>query len=109
MEVVILDPHGRKDNIKPTISAVTGKEGTFLVEYTPVDQGVHTVNIFFAGNAIPKSPYTVQVSPRKYHGFFGVGGGGGVGREGRGVVGAMLNDTRDGSIRVAGTHCLLPS
>ena len=65
IDVVILDPHGRKDTVRPSIQPVVGKEGTFLVEYIPIDQGLHSVNVFFAGSQIPHSPFGVQVAPRK--------------------------------------------
>jgi hypothetical protein len=65
VDVVILDPHGRKDKIRPSIQLVVGKEGTYLVEYIPVDHGLHSVNVFFAGSPIPNSPFGVNVAPRK--------------------------------------------
>ncbi|KAK3102524.1 hypothetical protein FSP39_011943 [Pinctada imbricata] len=63
VDVAILDPHGRKDTIRPSISAVPGKEGVYLVEYIPAEPGLHSINIMFAGQQIPKSPYGVSVSP----------------------------------------------
>ncbi|XP_056000448.1 filamin-A-like isoform X18 [Ostrea edulis] len=63
IDVNILDPHGRKDTIRPSIAPVPGKEGTYLVEYIPHEQGLHSINIMFAGHQIPKSPYGVNVSP----------------------------------------------
>ncbi|PVD25205.1 hypothetical protein C0Q70_15703 [Pomacea canaliculata] len=63
VDVVILDPHGRKDTVRPSIQPVAGKEGTFLVEYIAIEQGLHSVNIFFAGSQIPNSPFGVQVAP----------------------------------------------
>ena len=65
VDVVILDPHGRKDTVRASIQPVVGKEGTFLVEYVPIDQGLHSINVFFAGSQIPNSPFGVQVAPRK--------------------------------------------
>lgn len=67
IDVVILDPHGRKDTIRPSIAPVPGKEGTYLVEYIAMEQGLHSINIMFAGQQIPKSPYGVNVSPGKMH------------------------------------------
>lgn len=69
VDVVILDPHGRKDTVRPSIQPVAGKEGTFLVEYIAIEQGLHSVNIFFAGSQIPNSPFGVQVAPRKFFKF----------------------------------------
>ena len=62
VDVSILDPHGRKDTIRPSITTVPGKEGVYLVEYIPAEHGLHSINIMFAGQAIPKSPYGVSVS-----------------------------------------------
>ncbi|CAH1784407.1 unnamed protein product [Owenia fusiformis] len=61
VEVVILDPHGHKDSIKPHI--VQKSEEVYYVEYTPKEEGLHSVNIFFAGKPIPNSPYGVGVAP----------------------------------------------
>ncbi|KAL8615195.1 hypothetical protein ACOMHN_029211 [Nucella lapillus] len=61
VDVVILDPRGRKDTVKPSIQPVVGKEGTYMVEYVAIEQGTHSVSVFFAGSQIPKSPFTVQV------------------------------------------------
>ncbi|XP_071084082.1 filamin-A-like isoform X4 [Haliotis cracherodii] len=63
VDVVILDPHGRKDTVKPSIQAVPGKQGVFLVEYIAMVSGLHSINVFFSGNQIPKSPFGVNVSP----------------------------------------------
>ena len=65
VDIVILDPHGRKDTVRASTQAVVGKEGVFQVEYVPIDQGLHSINIFFAGSQIPHSPFGVQVAPRK--------------------------------------------
>ena len=63
VDVVILDPHGRKDTVRPSIQPVKGKEGTYLVEYTPNEPGQYSVNVFFSGHQIPNSPFAVGVSP----------------------------------------------
>lgn len=65
VDVAILDPHGHKDKVRPAISPVVGKEGTYLVEYTAIDAGLHSVNVFFSGQQIPGSPFGVNVSPGK--------------------------------------------
>lgn len=62
VEVTVLDPAGHKDKVKPTVHPVN-KEGVFLVEYTAVDVGLHSISITFSGGAIPKSPYGVNVGP----------------------------------------------
>lgn len=63
VDVVILDVHGRKDTVRPSITAVVGKEQTFLVEYVPIEPGQHKVNVYFAGQPIPNSPFGVEVAP----------------------------------------------
>lgn len=61
VDCVILDPHGGRDAIKPVITKQG--EDNYLVEYTPKDEGLHSVNVFFAGQQIPKSPFGVMVGP----------------------------------------------
>ncbi|XP_076447622.1 filamin-A-like isoform X2 [Babylonia areolata] len=63
VDVVILDPHGRKDTVRASVQPAPGKEDTYLVEYATIDQGLHSVNVFFAGSQIPHSPFGVQVAP----------------------------------------------
>lgn len=50
--------------IKPNITRQS--EDNYLVEYTPKMEGLHSVNVFFAGQQIPNSPFGVMVGPRKY-------------------------------------------
>ncbi|CAH8554205.1 unnamed protein product [Schistosoma curassoni] len=61
-DCVILDPHGRRDAIKPLITRQG--EDNYLVEYTPKDEGLHSVNVFYAGQQISNSPFGVMVGPR---------------------------------------------
>lgn len=61
VDVAILDPHGRKDAVRPTV--IKRSEELWYVEYTPKEEGLHSVNVFFAGKAIPKSPFGVGVAP----------------------------------------------
>lgn len=69
VDVVILDPHGRKDTIRPSINLAPGKEkeGIYLVEYVALETGLHSVNVYFAGQQIPKSPFGVGVGAGKYN------------------------------------------
>lgn len=62
-DCVILDPQGRQDVIKPNITRQS--EDNYLVEYTPKVEGLHSVNVFFAGQQIPNSPFGVMVGPRE--------------------------------------------
>ncbi len=63
MDVAILDPHGHKDTVRPMVTQRS--EFVWYVDYTPKEAGLHSVNIFFAGKAIPHSPYPVGVSAGK--------------------------------------------
>uniref|UniRef100_A0A1I8JJV1 Filamin-A n=1 Tax=Macrostomum lignano TaxID=282301 RepID=A0A1I8JJV1_9PLAT len=61
VDCVILDPHGQRDTIKPRVTH-TGQDDVYLVEYTPREEGLHSVNVFFAGQQIPGSPFGVDVA-----------------------------------------------
>jgi len=61
--VAVVDPMGRKDAIKPMVARKA--DDNWYVEYTPLMEGLHSVNIFFAGKPIPNSPYPVHVSRGK--------------------------------------------
>ena len=61
VDVAILDPQGHKDSVRPVITKKS--EELWLVEYTAASDGLHSVNIFFAGKAIPNSPFGVGISP----------------------------------------------
>ena len=61
VDVAIVDPHGHKDAVRPMVSKKN--EVTWYVEYTPLEEGLHSVNVFFSGQAIPNSPYGVGVAP----------------------------------------------
>uniref|UniRef100_A0A0B7BJS8 Calponin-homology (CH) domain-containing protein n=1 Tax=Arion vulgaris TaxID=1028688 RepID=A0A0B7BJS8_9EUPU len=63
IDVAILDPHGHRDKVRPAINPIADKEGSYLVEYVPMEPGLHSVNVFFTGRQIPGSPYGVSVSP----------------------------------------------
>ncbi|CAH8620119.1 unnamed protein product [Dicrocoelium dendriticum] len=61
VDCVILDPHGGRDTVKPVITKQG--EDNYLVEYMPKEEGLHSVNVFFAGQQIPNSPFGVMVGP----------------------------------------------
>jgi len=63
VDVAVLDPNGQKDPVRPIVARKTDEN--WYVEYTPLMEGLHSVNIFFAGKAIPSSPYPVAVSTGK--------------------------------------------
>ncbi len=61
-EVIVLDPKGRKDSVPVKITE-TDDPDVYKCEYVATVLGLHSVNVFFAGNPIPGSPYGVKVSP----------------------------------------------
>ena len=62
-EVIILDPKGKKDSVPLKITPSSESPETYRCEYVATMLGLHSVNVFFAGNPIPKSPFGVKVSP----------------------------------------------
>lgn len=60
-EVIILDPAGNKDAIPVKVRQTS--PDVWCCEYASAAIGLHSVNVFFAGKAIPNSPYGVRVSP----------------------------------------------
>ncbi|XP_068916696.1 filamin-A isoform X4 [Tenebrio molitor] len=60
-EVIILDPSGNKNSVPVTVRQTT--QDIWRCDYLSPTVGLHSVNIFFAGQPIPKSPYGVRVSP----------------------------------------------
>ena len=62
-EVIILDPKGKKDSVPIQITPNETDPETYRCEYVATMLGLHSVNVFFAGNPIPESPFGVRVSP----------------------------------------------
>lgn len=60
-EVIILDPAGHKNTVPVKVRSLG--EGTYRCEYVATGIGLHSINIFFAGQSIPGSPFGVKVSP----------------------------------------------
>ena len=53
-----------KDEIKPTATATTSESPTkFRVEYVPQKAGAHQIQVKFAGENTPNSPYKVNFAP----------------------------------------------
>ena len=59
--MVLVDPQGHKHSVTPNV--VKRSEELWQVEYTALHDGLHTVNVLFAGKPIPHSPFSVGVSP----------------------------------------------
>jgi len=60
-EVVILDPSGNKNSVPVKVRQTT--PDLWRCEYISTVVGLHSVNIFFAGQPIPNSPFGVRISP----------------------------------------------
>ncbi|CAH8854631.1 unnamed protein product [Trichobilharzia szidati] len=63
VDCYIIDPHGKKDTVKPRITC-PGGDGCYVVEYTPKDVGMHQVFVEFADKQIPYSPFHVEIAPK---------------------------------------------
>ncbi|XP_053283007.1 filamin-C isoform X2 [Pleuronectes platessa] len=59
VSVVIVDPQGKKDTVELILE--NKGDSVFRCTYRPMLEGPHTIHILFAGQEIPKSPYTVNV------------------------------------------------
>lgn len=62
-EVIVLDPAGQKNTVPVKIRQTSPDE--WRCEYVSTSIGLHSVNVFFAGQPIPSSPYGVKVSAGK--------------------------------------------
>ncbi|RXG70649.1 Filamin-A [Armadillidium vulgare] len=59
-EVIVLDPSGHKNTVPVKIKQIS--EGVHRCEYVTTSVGLHSINVFFAGQPIPGSPFGVKVS-----------------------------------------------
>ena len=60
VDVAVIDSRGRRDTIRPTV--MKRSEDSWHVEYTPREDGQHTVNVNLAGKPIHDSPFTIMVA-----------------------------------------------
>ncbi|XP_035257864.1 filamin-C-like isoform X1 [Anguilla anguilla] len=60
VSVVIVDPQGKRDTVEIVLE--NKGDSTFRCTYRPVLEGPHTIHVTFAGQQIPKSPFTVNIS-----------------------------------------------
>ncbi|XP_034019746.1 filamin-C isoform X1 [Thalassophryne amazonica] len=58
--VIIVDSNGRRDTVE--IILENKGDSIFRCTYVPVLEGAHTVYVTFAGQQIPRSPFTVHIS-----------------------------------------------
>lgn len=62
--MLILDPAGHKNTVPVKIQQIS--PDVWRCEYMSTMLGLHSVNIFFAGQPIPNSPFGVRVAPGEY-------------------------------------------
>ncbi|KAI1882170.1 hypothetical protein AGOR_G00247920 [Albula goreensis] len=60
VSVVIVDPQGNRDTVEVVLE--NKGDSVFRCTYRPVLEGAHTIYVTFAGQQIPKSPFTVNIS-----------------------------------------------
>lgn len=65
--VIIVDSNGRRDTVEIVLE--NKGDSIFRCTYVPVLEGLHTVYVTFAGQQIPRSPFTVHVSEGRFHPF----------------------------------------
>ncbi|EDW59138.2 filamin-A isoform X2 [Drosophila virilis] len=60
-EVIIIDPANHKTSVAAKVRQL--ENDTWRCEYVTALQGLHSVNVFYAGTPIPNSPFPVKVAP----------------------------------------------
>uniref|UniRef100_A0A3Q1GK76 Filamin C, gamma a (actin binding protein 280) n=1 Tax=Acanthochromis polyacanthus TaxID=80966 RepID=A0A3Q1GK76_9TELE len=60
VSVVIIDPQGKQDTVELILE--NKGDSVFRCTYRPVLEGPHTIHVLFAGQEIPKSPFTVNIA-----------------------------------------------
>uniref|UniRef100_A0A3P8RUE7 Filamin C n=1 Tax=Amphiprion percula TaxID=161767 RepID=A0A3P8RUE7_AMPPE len=60
VSVVIVDPQGKQDTVELILE--NKGDSVFRCTYRPVLEGPHTIHVLFAGQEIPKSPFTVNIA-----------------------------------------------
>ena len=63
VEVSVDGPAGSSDPVMAAVNQQT--EDVWLVQYTPLAAGPHTVNVYYGGQHISYSPFTAHVTPRQ--------------------------------------------
>lgn len=67
VEVVIMDPAGKKNTVACSIE--DKGNSSYRCTYKPTQEGQHTIYITFAGGQISKSPFAVNVGEGKSYTF----------------------------------------
>ncbi|KAG7281045.1 hypothetical protein CRUP_016677 [Coryphaenoides rupestris] len=60
VSVIIVDPQGKKDTVELVLE--NKGDSVFRCTYRPAAPGPHAIHVLFAGQEIPRSPYTVNIA-----------------------------------------------
>ncbi|XP_059218764.1 filamin-A isoform X6 [Stomoxys calcitrans] len=60
-EVIIIDPANHKTSVAAKVRQL--ENDVWRCEYVSAMQGLHSVNVFYAGTPIPNSPFPVKIAP----------------------------------------------
>lgn len=63
-EVIVLDPAGHKTTVPVKLRQIDYNR--WKCEYVSRLAGLHSVNVFFGGVPVKKSPFGVKISPGKH-------------------------------------------
>lgn len=63
--VIIVDSNGRRDTVEIVLE--NKGDSIFRCTYVPVLEGPHTIYVTFAGQQIPRSPFTVHISEGRFY------------------------------------------
>lgn len=63
ISVVIVDPQGKKDTVELMLE--NKGDSVFRCTYRPNQEGPHKIHVLFAGQEIPRSPFTVNIAEGK--------------------------------------------
>ena len=58
--MVLIDPQGKKDTVELVLE--NKGDSVFRCTYRPLEHGPHVIHVLFAGQEIPKSPFTVNIA-----------------------------------------------
>lgn len=58
--MVIVDPQNKNNTVEVLLE--NKGDNIFRCTYKPLQEGLHTIHVSFAGQQIPNSPFKVQVS-----------------------------------------------
>jgi len=64
LDVSVEGPGGSSDTLPTAVNQHYTDSDTWVVQYTPLVAGPHTVNVLYDGQPVTRSPFTTLVRPR---------------------------------------------